>query len=89
MLPDRTGLTNRMTKLSDYLEYLPADRTYTAQEIEALQQFFDRARERLDISDTDPRRIRLALMLFELASHPLAHSAVLLERVVLALRMSR
>jgi len=79
-----------MTKLANYIGYLPLGRSYSETELRALQLVFDEARARLALSDTDPRRIRLAMTILELGERHGVHSpSALLEILILTFRLPR
>lgn len=54
-----------MPKLINFLSRLSPARSFDDLEIARLQLVYDRARARLDIDVTDPRRERLAILIFQ------------------------
>jgi hypothetical protein len=73
-----------MPQLINYLDRLPPGRSFDEFELAALQRVYDRARAVLGVEVDDPRRERVALLVFDLADH--ASGDALLERVVAAFR---
>lgn len=56
-----------MPKIAHYISRLSHDRHYDDQELQKLQNVYDRGRLILDIDATDPRREKLALLIFACA----------------------
>jgi hypothetical protein len=56
-----------MPKIVNYLHLLPPTRSFDDVELSRLQAVYDRAREILMIDTADPRRERLALLVFSLS----------------------
>jgi hypothetical protein len=74
-----------LPKLINYLNRLSPARYYDEVEIAGLQGVYDRARERLGISIDDPRRERLAILIFQEAD-VMTDLDELLSRVVAQFR---
>jgi hypothetical protein len=58
-------LDRPVPQLINYLNRLEPARFYDDEELARLQLVYDRARQRLDIDLTDPRRERLAILIFQ------------------------
>ena len=70
-----------MPKLVNHLNRLTNARFYDDVELATLQTVYDRARQALDIDVTDPRRERLAMLIFQVADGS-SEPDVILERVI-------
>lgn len=70
-----------MPKLINYLSRVSPARYFDDYEIAELQRVYDRARELLKIDITDPRRERLAILIFQEAAST-KDSNEILSRVI-------
>lgn len=73
-----------MPKLVYHLKLVTPARAYDEYELAALQLAYDRARASLGVGDEDPRRERVAVLIFDLAE--LASGDELVDRVVAAFK---
>lgn len=74
-----------MPQLINYLDRLRPARSYDELELAALQRVYDGARAQLGVADDDPRRERLAILVFNLAEQK-GIDADLIARVAAAFR---
>lgn len=76
-----------MPHLINYLDRLSPARSYDELDLAALQRVYDGARAQLGVADDDPRRERLAILIFNLAAQN-GIDADLPARVAAAFRQS-